>query len=71
MLKRKTMRELAGWKNRPDKMCLVLEGARQVGKTYIVEKNSHASITSITSPAGKIGNNSPNKLVATRRTCWT
>lgn len=38
MLKRKIYDQLLSWKNNPDKMCLLVHGARQVGKTTIVEK---------------------------------
>lgn len=38
MLKRKIEKELLEWKNKENKMCLVIKGARQVGKTYIIEK---------------------------------
>jgi predicted AAA+ superfamily ATPase len=38
MLKRKIMEDLQEWKEKPDKMCLVIKGARQVGKTYIIDK---------------------------------
>lgn len=38
MLKRKIETELINWKNKKDKMCLVIKGARQVGKTYIIDK---------------------------------
>lgn len=38
MLKRKIEKELLDWKNKKDKMCLVIKGARQVGKTYIIDK---------------------------------
>lgn len=38
MLKRKIMEELINWKKQKNKMCLVVKGARQVGKTYIIEK---------------------------------
>ncbi|MBR5319148.1 MAG: ATP-binding protein [Peptococcaceae bacterium] len=38
MLQRKIMDELIAWKNRDDKMCLVVKGARQVGKTYIINQ---------------------------------
>lgn len=37
MLARKITDQLLEWKNRPDAMCLVVEGARQVGKTYAIE----------------------------------
>lgn len=38
MLRRKIENELLEWKNKKDKMCLVVKGARQVGKTYIIDK---------------------------------
>jgi len=38
MLKRKIMQELINWKNNKDKMCLLVKGARQVGKTFIIDK---------------------------------
>lgn len=38
MLERKITSDLLEWKNNPDKMCLVIKGARQVGKTYIIDK---------------------------------
>lgn len=38
MLKRKIEKELLEWKDKKDKMCLVVKGARQVGKTYIIDK---------------------------------
>lgn len=37
MLKRKIADELHAWKNQKDKMCLVVKGARQVGKTYSID----------------------------------
>ena len=37
MLKRKIFDDLMRWKSRGDKQCLVLKGARQVGKTFIIE----------------------------------
>lgn len=37
-LKRKMLTELIEWKNRAGHHCLVLKGARQVGKTYIVDQ---------------------------------
>ena len=36
MLRRRIDEKLLEWKNRPNKMCLLLAGARQVGKTYSV-----------------------------------
>lgn len=38
MLKRKITQQLQNWKNNPDKKCLIVKGARQVGKTYIIDK---------------------------------
>lgn len=38
MLKRKIERELLLWKADPDKRCLLVKGARQVGKTYSIDK---------------------------------
>ena len=36
MLKRKILTELIEWKQNPDRLCLLIKGARQVGKTFIV-----------------------------------
>ena len=36
-MKRKITQQLIDWKNRPDHKPLILQGARQVGKTYILE----------------------------------
>ena len=43
MLKRKITDELIKWKNKKDHMCLLVKGARQVGKTFSIEKfaNEH------------------------------
>ena len=38
MLKREIETKLIEWKNQTNKKCLIINGARQVGKTYIVEK---------------------------------
>ena len=38
MLKRKITEELVKWKNNPKKMSLIVKGARQVGKTFIIEE---------------------------------
>lgn len=38
MLERKITAELINWKNREDKRALLVKGARQVGKTFIIEK---------------------------------
>ena len=38
MLKRKIYQSLLEWKNQTEKMCLVVKGARQVGKTFIINK---------------------------------
>jgi len=39
-MKRKIINDLIKWKSSPDRKPLVLKGARQVGKTYILEKFS-------------------------------
>jgi len=38
VLKRKIYDDLIRWKNRDGKLCLLVKGARQVGKTFIIEK---------------------------------
>jgi predicted AAA+ superfamily ATPase len=38
MLKRKIASQLLEWKNKPQKMALLINGARQVGKTFSIEK---------------------------------
>lgn len=38
MLERKIINDLIAWKDKQDKMCLVVKGARQVGKTFIIDK---------------------------------
>ena len=38
MLKRKIYQSLIDWKKQKEKMCLVVKGARQVGKTFIIDK---------------------------------
>ena len=38
MLERKILNKLIEWKNKKDKMCLIVRGAWQVGKTYIIDK---------------------------------
>lgn len=38
MLKRKIINTLAEWKNEENKQCLLIRGARQVGKTFIIEQ---------------------------------
>ena len=38
MLKRKITSKLLQWKAEPNKPCLIVKGARQVGKTYIIDK---------------------------------
>ena len=38
MLKRKIYDNLLQWKNTPHKDCILLKGARQVGKTFIVRE---------------------------------
>lgn len=38
MLKRKITEKLLNWKNSKENMCLLVRGARQVGKTYIINE---------------------------------
>lgn len=38
MLKRKIYNQLLNWKNTKSKECLLVKGARQIGKTFIIEK---------------------------------
>lgn len=38
MLKRKILNDLISWKNAKKRECLLVKGARQVGKTFIVQK---------------------------------
>lgn len=38
MLKRKMYEQLLGWKNNKGKECLLIKGARKVGKTYLVRE---------------------------------
>lgn len=37
MLKRKFYNKLLDWKKNKDKLCLLVKGARQIGKTYIID----------------------------------
>ena len=39
--KRKIYDELIKWNNNPDKVPLIVDGLRQVGKSYIVDKFAH------------------------------
>jgi predicted AAA+ superfamily ATPase len=38
MLQRKISGQLLDWKNNPRKMALMVKGARQVGKTFSIER---------------------------------
>ncbi len=38
MLRRKITKQLKNWKEHKDKKCLVVQGARQTGKTFIIER---------------------------------
>lgn len=38
MLKRKIYNQLLNWKDTKSKECLLVKGARQIGKTFIIEK---------------------------------
>lgn len=37
-MERSIMKELVAWKNRADRKPLILLGARQIGKTYILKE---------------------------------
>ena len=50
MLRRKAYDEILQWKNNHTKKCLMVKGARQVGKTYLVRefgKNEYESFIEI------------------------
>ena len=47
MLNRKAFAALAAWKNRADKKPLIVEGARQVGKTFAVRTFARANYTTV------------------------
>ena len=50
MLKRKVYDNLLKWKANRGKECLLIKGARQIGKTYLVEqfgKNEYESFIEI------------------------
>ena len=46
MLKRKMYEQLLGWKSNKGKECLLIKGARQVGKTYLVREFAKAEYES-------------------------
>ena len=46
MLKRKAYKELLNWKNNHSKTCLMVKGARQVGKTYLIREFGKAEYES-------------------------
>lgn len=37
-MERNVLKDLIAWKNNPRKKTLILRGARQTGKTYIINK---------------------------------
>jgi predicted AAA+ superfamily ATPase len=43
VLKRKITNDLTLWKRREDKLCLLVKGARQVGKTFIIDEFARAN----------------------------
>lgn len=43
MLQRRIYEELLLWKNQKNKKCLIVQGARQVGKTYVIQKFGSAN----------------------------
>ena len=48
MLKRKITNDLIAWKESRDKLCLLIKGARQVGKTFIIDSFARANYTHYT-----------------------
>jgi len=48
MLKRKIYDDLMRWKSRKDKQCLLIKGARQVGKTFIIEQFANENYKHVT-----------------------
>ena len=38
MLERKVMTDLLNWKNAKNRKCLIVEGARQIGKSFIIRE---------------------------------
>ena len=49
MLKRKIYDDLLKWQAREDKLCLMIKGARQVGKTFIVDRFARENYKHFTS----------------------
>ena len=59
-MERKAMEELIKWKNKKDRKPLLLYGARQVGKTYLVNdfgKRYYKNIIYVNFEANKMLNN--------------
>ena len=46
MLKRKVFEDLLKWKNSACEKCLIVEGARQIGKTFIIREFAKANYDS-------------------------
>jgi uncharacterized protein len=44
-MKRKIFDQLVCWKNKPNRTPLILNGARQVGKTYILKEFGNAGFS--------------------------
>ena len=47
MLKRKATVKIKSWLDRKDKKCLVVQGARQTGKTYVIERFAESNFEEI------------------------
>nr|WP_027871503.1 AAA family ATPase [[Eubacterium] cellulosolvens] len=47
MLKRKATDKIKSWLDRKDKKCLVVQGARQTGKTYLIERFAESNFEEI------------------------
>jgi len=46
-MRRKVLEQLIGWKNNPKRMPLIVNGARQVGKTYIIKEFGQLHFSSV------------------------
>ena len=46
-MRRKVLEQLIGWKNNPKRMPLIVNGARQVGKTYIIKEFGQLYFSSV------------------------
>lgn len=59
-MKRKVFEQLVNWKNKSKRMPLIVNGARQVGKTYILKEFGAKCFTQ---SLRKFGNKSAGKFI--------